>query len=139
MTCLRKETFRRAEFRKVIRQALSASNAKRDADDQRPADEIVDRSVSAELGDSTRAFEGLALVVEDDAGWRSLLAELLQDAGYRVHESASYGEALGLLKRTHYQVTVVDISLASSVQPNHNDSGWAKMISAKQSVQSMQS
>ncbi len=123
MTCLRKETFRRAEFRKDIRQALAASSAKRDADEKSLADEAADRSTSPDQNEYKEAFAGLALVVEDDAGWRSLLSELLEDAGYRVHESASYGEALGLLKRRHYQVTVVDISLASSVQPNHNEDG----------------
>jgi DNA-binding NarL/FixJ family response regulator len=132
MTCLRKETFRRAEFRKVIRQALAASSAKREMDDQRLTDEAVERSVSPDPGDTAGVFAGLALVVEDDAGWRSLLSELLQDAGYRVHESASYGEALGLLKRAHYQVTVVDISLASSVQPNHNEDGLRLLKTTRQ-------
>ncbi len=132
MTCLRKETFRRAEFRKVIRQALSASNAKRDTDEQLLAEDAVDRPSPPDSSESTGIITGLALVVEDDAGWRSLLAELLQDAGYRVHESASYGEALGLLKRTHYQVTVVDISLASSVQPNHNEDGLRLLKTTRQ-------
>jgi DNA-binding NarL/FixJ family response regulator len=132
MTCLRKETFRRSEFREVVRQALTASNAKRELADKKVADKASDPSVSPDQSDSAGVLTGLALVVEDDAGWRSLLSELLQDAGYRVHESTSYGEALGLLKRKHYQVTVVDISLASSVQPNHNEDGLRLLKTTRQ-------
>ncbi len=132
MTCLRKETFRRAEFRKVVRQALSASSVRRDVDDQTLSDEAADQSGLRDQRDDNEPFVGLALIVEDDAGWRSLLSELLVDAGYRVHESASYGEALGLLKRKHYQVTVVDISLASSVQLTHNEDGYRLLKTTRQ-------
>jgi len=130
MTCLRKENFRRAEFRDIIRHALSASSAKREVDSS--AGEDTDKNAPRDQGDSQGSFVGLALVVEDDAGWRSLLSELLTDAGYRVHESSSYGEALGLLKRSHYQVTVVDISLASSIQPNHNKDGYLLLKTTRQ-------
>ncbi len=130
MTCLRKESFRRAEFREVIRHALSASGAKRDVDPS--AGEDTDRPALRDQENSQGSFVGLALIVEDDAGWRSLLSELLGDAGYRVHASSSYGEALGLLNRSHYQVTVVDISLASSVQPSHNEDGYRLLKTTRQ-------
>jgi DNA-binding NarL/FixJ family response regulator len=55
------------------------------------------------------------LVVEDDAGWRSILSELLADAGYEVHACASYGEALGLLRREKFALVVIDLSLDGSV------------------------
>jgi DNA-binding NarL/FixJ family response regulator len=56
-----------------------------------------------------------ALVVEDDAGWRAILSELLTDAGYAVHACASYGEALGLLRREEFALAVVDLSLDRSL------------------------
>lgn len=61
------------------------------------------------------------LVIEDDAGWRSLLGELLEDDGYQVRASSSYVEAVGLLKRERFQVAVVDLSLASSLSDENRD------------------
>ena len=55
--------------------------------------------------------------MEDDAGWRSILGELLSDAGYRPRACPSYGEALGLLRREKFELAVVDLSLASSTTP----------------------
>ena len=55
--------------------------------------------------------------MEDDAGWRSILVELLSDAGYRPRACPSYGEALGLLRREKFELAVVDLSLASSTTP----------------------
>jgi DNA-binding NarL/FixJ family response regulator len=112
-TCLRKETFHRTQFRELIGQALTSISPAGIAHhpDHTPADssptdgtgEVVDRET---LG-------GLALVVEDDAGWRSILDELLTDAGYQVRLCSSFGEALGCLRRETYALAVVDLSLAS--------------------------
>jgi DNA-binding NarL/FixJ family response regulator len=57
----------------------------------------------------------LTLVVEDDAGWRCILSELLTDVGYQVRLCSSFGEALGCLRREKYALAVVDLSLAKSV------------------------
>lgn len=119
-TCLRKEMFRRAEFRKVISQALAQAPG---ASAQETSLEIAAVEAQAPLGSGEAQAEtaGKALVVEDDAGWRSLLSELLADAGYQVHSSASYVEAFGLLKREKFQVAVMDLSLASSLTENNLD------------------
>jgi RNA polymerase sigma factor (sigma-70 family) len=53
----------------------------------------------------------LALIVEDDAGWRGILSELLADAGYEVRACNSYGQALGHLRRERYTLAVIDLSL----------------------------
>lgn len=98
-TCLRKERFNRAEFRDWIRRALANV----------PSGETPERGVE---GSPTGASHGLALVVEDDAGWRSILAELLADAGYEVRLCSGYGEALGRLRRERFALAVVDLSLA---------------------------
>jgi DNA-binding NarL/FixJ family response regulator len=131
-TCLRKETFRRAEFRAVVRQALAdaaysattdASLASRErsesmADSRSPG--VQGQPAEATLRqDETR----LALVVEDDAGWRSILSELLAEAGFEVDACRSYGEALGYLRRESFGIAIVDLSLASSLNPDDNADG----------------
>jgi DNA-binding NarL/FixJ family response regulator len=99
-TCLRKERFNRAEFRDLIRKALASAPAS-----ETPQDAPGDRPEEWP--------HGLALVVEDDAGWRSILAELLRDAGYAVRLCSGYGEALGRLRRERFALAVVDLSLTS--------------------------
>jgi RNA polymerase sigma factor (sigma-70 family) len=57
------------------------------------------------------------LIVEDDAGWRSILEELLTDTGFAsVRLCASYGEALSYLRREHFTLAVVDLSLRGSLE-----------------------
>ena len=108
LTCLRKETFNRAEFRALIQQALASARHA-----GRPAEGAGAAAPDSIAG--SQAHEcGLALVVDDDAGWRAILSELLSDAGYRVHSCAGYGEALGRLRRETYSLAVVDLALEGS-------------------------
>lgn len=108
LTCLRKEVFRRAEFRRVIEEALARPPAPPEAED-RPAPE------SADGGSTAGPAAPAALVVEDDAGWRELIGEILTDAGLEVTACASYVQALGALRRIEPRLAVVDLSLASSL------------------------
>jgi len=121
-TCLRKEAFRRSVFREWVDQAL----ASRPALAVPAASEEDTRDTASGEGASTAgeqgASPGQALVVEDDAGWRSILYELLADAGYEVRLCSSYGEALGCLRREKYTVAIVDLSLEGSTMPG--DSAW---------------
>jgi len=160
-TCLRKETFRRAEFRKVVHQALSVAHPASTVAHQalsvahpalayqakavvpagepsgpKPArrDNLFHPGVNpAELNNQepphrsppVKAPSGEpALIVEDDAGWRSLLAELLADAGFQASQSVSYVEALGLLRSQPFLLAVIDLSLASSLEPEANQDGY---------------
>lgn len=103
-TCLRKETFSRAEFREWVGRALaSAPSWTPPVAEARPG--------LGGGGPAERQRTGLVLVVEDDAGWRSILSELLTDAGYRVKTSSGFGEALGALRRERIALAVVDLSL----------------------------
>ena len=127
-TCLRKDQFRRAAFRQTIQQALTFVPT-------HPGRESVPLSRPQSVPLTVQpapALLGKALLVEDDAGWRSLLAELLNEAGYHIHTSTSYIEALGRLNREKYQLAVVDLSLASSLEPRRNLDGYRLLASTRQ-------
>ncbi len=98
-TCLRKENFRRADFRDLVLGALSMAPAP--ALPASPVAEAIDELPSTEAGNASpdEVLPKSALLVEDDAGWRNLLIELLQECNYQVQASSSYGEASGWLKR----------------------------------------
>lgn len=140
-TCLRKERFRRSEFRRVVQEVLALP----------PVHVIVNVAgpdgglLAATMVEPARG-EGAAaetpsrgggdgariLIVEDDAGWRSLLQELLLDDGYRVRLSSSYGEALGCLRRERFELAVVDLSLASSLIPAGNVDGYQLLAAGRE-------
>lgn len=104
-SCLRKEAFNRAEFRELINRALASTPPLVIPSVTRlPAETEIEMSVPG-------VEAGLVLVVEDDAGWRSILGELLGDAGYQPHLCSSFGEALGCLRREKYVLAVIDLSL----------------------------
>jgi DNA-binding NarL/FixJ family response regulator len=109
-TCLRKETFRRAQFRELVSQALASAPPLRKDDDALADGLPTDHAVV-----TGEAPAPLALVVEDDAGWRSILSELLAEAGYQARLCSSFGEARGYLRRERYELAVVDLSLTGSV------------------------
>ena len=127
-TCLRKDQFRRATFRQTIQQALAFVPAQPDRD---TATQNTAKPKFHTPNTSTLSI-AKALVVEDDAGWRSLLSELLTDASYQVHTSTSYVEALGRLNREKYQLAVVDLSLASSLETRWNLDGYRLLSSTRQ-------
>ncbi len=121
-TCLRKEMFRRAEFRSLIRKALAVAPA---SADRQPS------SVTGALSPVAPEDAPPVLLVEDDAGWRTILAELLMDAGYQVHACSSYGEALGYLRRLPCVLAVVDLGLANSLDPRANRDGFRVLAAAQ--------
>jgi len=123
-TFLRKESFHRSQFRDIVYRILvSPPNLTTPL----PASGTTD-SVSAVKGQSSlqKPPNEKALVVEDDAGWRSILEELLSDAGFQVRTCAGFGDALGYLRREKFTLAVIDLSLQgantawdkSAVDPN---------------------
>lgn len=111
--CLRKEAFKRAEFRALVQRALAATPPPENA---RLAILAAERPNAARAADIP-AMREPALVVEDDAGWSAILAELLADAGYEVDSCHSFGEALGRLRRTPYVLAVIDLALDGAAAP----------------------
>ena len=116
LTCLRKESFRRAEFRQVVQRALALAPTPSPSPSGIPQ-AAKEAQAPGRAAEGARQTATQILVVEDDAGWRGILVELLADAGYRPRACPSYGEALGLLRREKFELAVVDLSLASSTTP----------------------
>ena len=56
------------------------------------------------------------LIVEDEALVRSDTVELLREAGYRIHEAANAGEAMGLIKsKIAIDLLFTDINLGKGM------------------------
>lgn len=102
-TFLRKESFQRSQFRDIISRILASAPPVTAPDSVKGADKK-----SAAPKEVTET----ALVVDDDAGWRSILEELLSDAGFNVRTCSSFGDALGYLRREKFSLAVVDLSLS---------------------------
>lgn len=117
-TFLRKENFQRARFRELINRILvsappSVSGA--------AGDLHIASAAGREAGSAGAvAVQKRALIVDDDAGWRSILGELLEDSGYKVRTCNSFGEAMGCLRRDKYNIAVVDLSLTGTLVTNQS-------------------
>lgn len=108
-TCLQKDNFSRSGLKQVMQEMLAQPGADRIA----PAADM-DRGrehIRRQRAKAASAADFHALIVEDDAGWRKLLSELVEDAGCRVQVCGSYGEAVGLLRRDKYHLAIIDLSL----------------------------
>jgi DNA-binding NarL/FixJ family response regulator len=126
-TCLRKETFNRAEFRQLVQRVLASGFVRETgfSPDAAGQDAIRGLPKSTEgqgAQGGEKASPGIVLVVDDDASWRSILAELLVDVGARVRLCSGFGEALGCLRRERYVLAVVDLSLSGPIDPQRV--GW---------------
>jgi RNA polymerase sigma factor (sigma-70 family) len=131
-TCLRKENFRRADFRDLVLEALSMAPAQLPPSTFSDAKAVDSHPSKDEMVDSLdEVLPKSALLVEDDAGWRNLLIELLQECNYQVQASSSYGEATGWLKRLNFDLVVADLSLASSLEPERNLDGYRLLASTR--------
>ena len=109
-TFLRKESFHRSEFRDLINRAL-ASAPLPETSPVGPMATI--RSQDSQIGGESSGDR--VLIAEDDAGWRSILSELVQDTGREVRVCSSYGEALGCLRREKFILAVIDLSLTNEI------------------------
>ena len=119
-TFLRKENFHRAQFRELIGRALASAPPLGNT----PTKSTEPALTSVlETGEETESRGNKVLVVEDDAGWRSILSELLVDAGHEVRLCASFGDALGYLRREKFILAIVDLSLTDEVVWEQGTSG----------------
>ena len=114
-TFLRKESFHRSQFRDIINRVLLSAPHSNIPTSAPPTTEISELATKAKTV-MTRQSAERALVVEDDAGWRSILEEHLNDAGFSVRVCSSFGDALGFLRRERYTLAVIDLSLKGSIR-----------------------
>ena len=121
-TFLRKESFHRSQFRDIVYRILVSPP-------QLTTPVPATASTAAALPAKGQAslvkpLSEKALVVEDDAGWRSILEELLSDAGFQVRTCASFGDAFGYLRKEKFSLAVIDLSLEGVV-----NSSWDNDLS----------
>jgi len=126
LSCVEKGTFDRGAFRALVGQALALAPVQATAlstpPGSRPAQSAAmrggDAAVQAPAARGTNhagtASGNKALIVDDDAGWREILSELLEESGYQVRACSSYAEAVGNLRREPPTLAVVDLSLSRS-------------------------
>lgn len=108
-TFLRKESFHRSQFRDIVYRILVSPPV-----NAAPATGFLPTASAFPVKEGNgglRTPREKALVVEDDAGWRSILEELLVDSGFSVRTCASFGDALGSLRKEKYSLAVIDLSL----------------------------
>jgi DNA-binding NarL/FixJ family response regulator len=110
-TFLRKESFHRSQFRDIVYRILVSPPQ------TTPAPAYVSKTAPSPIkGENVPQKQyDKALVVEDDAGWRSILDELLTDAGFQVRTCASFGDAFGYLRKEKFSLAVIDLSLQGVV------------------------
>jgi len=112
-TFLRKESFHRSQFRDIVYRILVSPPI---LTTPVPASaSTVSSTPSKGQPTPTKLSSEKVLIVEDDAGWRSILEELLSDAGFHVRTCASFGDALGYLRRERFSLAVIDLSLQGVV------------------------
>jgi RNA polymerase sigma factor (sigma-70 family) len=127
-TFLRKESFQRSQFREIVNRILISAPLQ-----PTPEPAPVSKTSSFTKMGLPTAPKGKVLVVEDDAGWRTILEELLSDAGFQVRTCTSFGDAFGVLRKEKVSLAVVDLSLqgvAGTTEPNAN--GYQLLTAAKE-------
>ncbi|WP_376790421.1 response regulator [Thermoflexus sp.] len=110
---LRKETFQRRAFVEVVARLLQQERA------------WTGRALSTPPPCRPQASPTgpRVLVVEDDPGWQDLYQELLAELGLSCETAPSYAEALAWLERESFAMLIVDLQLASSMNPFGNRDG----------------
>ena len=114
-TCLQKENFQRRQLGEIVEKVLASAPPFQSGALAQAAEASSRASKKDYYDPPPPAPADQALVVEDDAGWREILAELLKDAEYRVQVCGSYGEALGYLRREKYRLAIIDLSLGGGI------------------------
>ena len=110
---LRKETFQRRAFVEVVARLLQQE---RGAPGRALSTPPPFRPQASPTGPRV-------LVVEDDPGWQDLYQELLAELGLSCETAPSYAEALAWLERESFAMLIVDLQLASSMNPFGNRDG----------------
>lgn len=122
MTCLQKENFNRSQFQEIINRALVkkppillTETARSDliGTAKKSHSSHIDKNSSdnVQLTSDPINKNMLVLVVDDDAGWRNIYEELLEEARFPFRSCKGFAEALGLLKREKFACAIIDLAL----------------------------
>ena len=116
-TFLRKENFNRGHFRELIHKMLASPTQQISSTtlSEKATNEKQKPVASIGLNGAMASGDVKAIVVEDDAGWRSIFEEMLKDSNFLVRACSSFGEALSYLRREKFSLAIVDLSLNGSV------------------------
>lgn len=114
-TFLRKESFQRSQFKDIVQRILVSAPGIPENDKASTKQTSIVQKAQAHL---TNSLAKKALIVEDDAGWRSILEDLLGETGFQVNTSTSFGEALSFLRKDKYAIAVLDLSLNENISKN---------------------
>ena len=135
-TFLRKESFQRSQFRDFVYKILVSPPVHTTAAPASPATTAA-LPAKGQTG-SLKNVREKALVVEDDAGWRSILEELVSDAGFMVRTCAGFGDALGHLRKDKFSLAVIDLSLQGMVSSEMNQNPNGSNLEGYQLLASIQ-
>jgi RNA polymerase sigma factor (sigma-70 family) len=113
-TFLRKESFHRGQFRDIVNRVLASAPGQSGTASSALT---TDSATRAGIGAGRVTVERV-IVVDDDAGWRSILEELLTDVGFQVRACTSFGEAMGYMRKERFSLAVVDLSLKGTIALN---------------------
>jgi DNA-binding NtrC family response regulator len=128
-TFLRKESFNRGQFREIVNRILVSPPNLAPAPSPASTTKASD-ALGKFQATPIKHLHEKALVVEDDAGWRNILEELLREAGFQVRACASFGDAHGYLRKEKFTLAVLDLSSAQeqTVTPGRRSNrpgfGW---------------
>jgi len=136
LTCMQKEAFQRSRFRDLVREILASA-----PQTEKNAEAGVRSSKEPEVvtpveSDEPSSGQFRVLVVDDDAGWRVLLADLVEEAGGKPQVCSGLGEAWARIKRNRFDLLVVDLSLVekgerqkeATLLPGHEELGGLGLL-----------
>lgn len=130
-TFLRKESFQRGQFRDFVYRILVSPPVTALQTPASASASTATASPAKGQNGTRKHLSEKALVVEDDAGWRSILEELLDDAGFSVRTCASFGDAFGYLRRERFALAVIDLSLQATSSADPNLDGYQLLAAAR--------
>ncbi len=127
-TFLRKESFQRSQFREIVQRILVSHPYQPTSP---PATRITTPVVPGKTQlTPIKPLGEKALVVEDDAGWRNLLEELLREAGFQVRACASFGDAYGYLRKERFALAILDLALHGTDMSTADQDGYQLLAGA---------
>lgn len=117
---LRKENFNRIQFQEIVNKAL-ANKLPNYVFETNNNDFVNQMNIPISISQPLENTKFNILVIDDDAGWRSILEEILTDNNFHVRTCSGFGEAVSCLKHEDFSLAIIDLFLT-----NQADIFWEK-------------